>query len=77
MEGPTKIQIYGVRVNADGEVPETWEREGFPLQVRGVLTGHIGRVEGDGAFAESERGQFQAIDIARMLIAHQAKEANG
>ena len=77
MEGPTKIQIYGVRVNADGEVPETWEREGFPLQVRGVLTGHIGRVEGDGAYAESERGQSHAIDIARMLIAHQAKEANG
>lgn len=71
MEGPTKIQIYGVRVNADGEVHETWEREGFPLQVRGVLTGHIGRVEGDGAFAESERGQSHAIDIARDLLKYE------
>jgi len=77
MTNPSKIRIYGVRINGDGEITETWEREGYPLQVRGVHTGHIGRVEGDGAFAESERGQFQAIDIARMLIAHQAKEANG
>lgn len=62
------VTIYGVKINSNGDVISQWERQGSPIQLRGMHLGYRGDIAEYGAFAESERSFIHAIDVAKMVM---------